>query len=278
MALSLAQDIKALLHQQGRLRVWSIIVTIMGDVVETMGGEITIAELIEICTKLDIEPQAVRTAMSRLSKEGWVERIPNGRSTQYRFSAKRRGEFIDAAEYIYASPRDDKLNWVFGLLPPVSLAQKQVIIDNMDAALPIVMNNQIIVWREDYNHKIENSELAVLTIFKSKPDRWDEDILNHLSPSPQADIIAKLLDILDTLSDKTVDADSALIIRILAIHFWRRFVLRYPLVQSPFDEDIWPLPRLRHRIAQVYKSLVLTSEAALPRSMNSKVLSSRFVS
>ncbi len=43
--------------------------------------------LLELCAALEIEPQAVRTAMSRLSKEGLVAGRRAGRQAFYRFSS-----------------------------------------------------------------------------------------------------------------------------------------------------------------------------------------------
>ena len=52
------------LHAQGRLRVWSVIVTILGELAEPEGGELSMSALLELCAALEIEPQAVRTAMT----------------------------------------------------------------------------------------------------------------------------------------------------------------------------------------------------------------------
>ena len=52
------------LHAQGRLRVWSVIVTILGELGEPEGGELSMSALLELCAALEIEPQAVRTAMT----------------------------------------------------------------------------------------------------------------------------------------------------------------------------------------------------------------------
>ena len=75
------------LHAQGRLRVWSVIVTILGELAEPEGGEISMSALLELCAALEIEPQAVRTAMSRLSKDGLVSGRRLGRQAFYRFSS-----------------------------------------------------------------------------------------------------------------------------------------------------------------------------------------------
>ena len=88
------------LHKEGRLRVWSVIVTIMGEIAQPDGGEISMATLLDICGALDIEPQAVRTAMSRLSKNGLVIGKREGRIAFYRFSSK------GCLLYTSPSPRD----------------------------------------------------------------------------------------------------------------------------------------------------------------------------
>ena len=75
------------LHAQGRLRVWSVIVTILGELAEPEGGEISMSALLELCAALEIEPPAVRTAMSRLSKDGFVSGRRLGRQAFYRFSS-----------------------------------------------------------------------------------------------------------------------------------------------------------------------------------------------
>lgn len=276
MVSSVSNDLKLLLHEQGRLRVWSIIVTIMGDVVETTGGEISIAELIDICKLLDIEPQAVRTAMSRLGKEGWVDRIPDGRSAYYRFSDKRRDEFNEATQYIYANPDIANIDWNFGIMPPLNLIEKQMLLDEMTSAHPITVNNQIITWRKDLSGNIPKKINDLLTIFQTKPIQWGEKCIEQISPSPQQNLISALLQILNSLDPEVIEAQDALIVRVLMIHFWRRLVLRHPVVNSPFNEEVWPLPKLHKLVAKTYALISPKSEAALSRPVNEQMRNARF--
>jgi len=276
MVSSVSNDLKLLLHEQGRLRVWSIIVTIMGDVVETTGGEISIAELIDICKLLDIEPQAVRTAMSRLGKEGWVDRIPNGRSTYYRFSDKRRDEFNEATQYIYANPDTANIDWNHGIMPPLNLIEKQMLLDEMASAHPITVNNQIITWRKDYSGNVPKKIQDLLTIFQEKPINWGKKCIDQISPSPQQNLINALLQILNSVDAEEIEAQDALIVRLLMIHFWRRLVLRHPVVNSPFNEEVWPLPKLHKLVAKIYALISPKSEAALSRPVNEQIRNARF--
>ena len=278
MVSSVSNDLKVLLHQQGRIRVWSIIVTIMGDVVETSGGEISIAELIDICKLLDIESQAVRTAMSRLSKEGWVDRIPDGRSAYYRFSGKRRDEFNAATQYIYAVPNISDIDWNFGIMPPLNLIEKQQLLDEIALAHPIAVNNQIITWRKDFSKNIPQKIQDLLTVFQTEPKHWGNECIKQITPSPQKDLINALLQILNLVDAEKIEAQDALIIRVLMIHFWRRLVLRHPIVNSPFEEEIWPLPKLHEVVANIYALISPKSEAALSRPVNEQMRNSRFKS
>ena len=66
------------LHKDGRLRVWSLVITIFGDAIQPRGGRVSTARLQEILERMRIEPGALRTALSRLAKEGWVIREREG--------------------------------------------------------------------------------------------------------------------------------------------------------------------------------------------------------
>ena len=67
-------DLAARLHGEGRLRVWSLAVTVFGDAIAPRGGSIAMADLSAILERLGAEPGAIRTAMSRLARDGIVSR------------------------------------------------------------------------------------------------------------------------------------------------------------------------------------------------------------
>ena len=91
------------LHGSGRLRVWSVIVTIFGDAVAPRGGKVALATLQEIVTRLRIEPGALRTAMSRLAGDGWVARERQGRNSFFSLDERGRDAFDLATRRIYAA-------------------------------------------------------------------------------------------------------------------------------------------------------------------------------
>ncbi|NNJ75974.1 MAG: phenylacetic acid degradation protein [Anderseniella sp.] len=97
----------ARLHGNGRLRVWSLIITFFGDAVALRGGRVALSTLQDAMGLLDIEPGAVRTALSRLAGEGWVEREREGRLSFYKLTDQGRATFDEPTKRIYASAGSD---------------------------------------------------------------------------------------------------------------------------------------------------------------------------
>ncbi|MEL6795067.1 MAG: phenylacetic acid degradation protein, partial [Pseudomonadota bacterium] len=95
------------LHGEGRLRVWSLAVTIFGDAVAPRGGSIAMSDLSTLLERLGAEPGAVRTAMSRLARDGYVERAKDGRRSFYRLAPAAAAEFQRATARIYAAQPAD---------------------------------------------------------------------------------------------------------------------------------------------------------------------------
>ena len=84
------QPLIDMFYARGRPRVISLVVTIFGDAALQRGGEIAMTDLTAITGNIGVSPGALRTAMSRLAAEGWVEREKVGRNTLYRLSKQAR--------------------------------------------------------------------------------------------------------------------------------------------------------------------------------------------
>ena len=70
-------------HKRDTLRVWSVIITLFGDAILPRGGAVSSQTVQAIMQRLGIESGAVRTAFSRLAKDGWVQREKQGRCLLY---------------------------------------------------------------------------------------------------------------------------------------------------------------------------------------------------
>lgn len=275
----LAQQLIKKLHDEGRLRVWSIIITVLGDVGEPMGGKISIADLITICGHMDIEPQAVRTAMSRLSKEGWVKSTADAnRRAIYVPTTASRHKFLDAAHQIYAPVNDAKnINWVYGILPKTSAKKRQSIIKALSAITPIWIDGMMAIWPKHMTAHLPKDIEDSLILFDEKP-RLGASITLSIEPQPHAEFCQDLIKLINNL-DKArghISPEDGLVLRVLLVHFWRRLVLRYPHISAPLDQNIWPLSALHHRMALAYHDLVALSLAALPDGHDNSITDMRF--
>ena len=84
-------------------RTGSVIVTLYGDVVAPRGGSLWVGTVLEIFAALEVGGNVVRTAMSRLAGDGWLERSRAGRNSYYRLAEKGRATFASAARRIYGA-------------------------------------------------------------------------------------------------------------------------------------------------------------------------------
>ena len=90
-----------LLRSQKAMRVWSLVITFFGDSVVPLGGEVWLGTVTRAMGGLAVDDQAVRAAISRLTKDGWLERKRLGRNSYYRLAENGNREFLAAAERIY---------------------------------------------------------------------------------------------------------------------------------------------------------------------------------
>ena len=245
------------LHAQGRLRVWSVIVTILGELAEPEGGELSMSALLDLCAALEIEPQAVRTAMSRLSKEGLVTGRRLGRQAFYRFSNAGLAQYHRAARRIYAAPRDIE-HWRYGLIgPDADLAQMQ---KDCAAEPPLIFGARLACWPAAAMPEGLKPWRAGFVEFDSPPLTFPDWARAQVFPVLNAESCGLIARLCGALDGQVLKAPQARLTRLLLVHFWRRLVLRYPTIEAPLDD--WPLALAHRALANLYPQLVQMSDGA----------------
>ena len=224
------------LRQDGRLRVWSLVITVFGDLVQHRGGEISTARLGEVLGRIGVEAGALRTALSRLDKDGWVDRVRAGRVAICKLGAAGRAEFVNANAQIYAPPRTAPVTrWT------LSVAEDQTIALKPSEEAPAGASCAV------------SGELTALTpAFRNR----------LLSSAHRAALISLARDI-EALAGQTLEPLDAAAARVLLIHRWRRLALRHPeIVPELMPPDI-DFPNPRAAVAQTYLALCPRAEAWL---------------
>src|SRR4030081_1173556 len=88
-------------------RTGSTLITVFGDAIMPRGGSVWLGTLLEFFGTIDIDSGVVRTGMSRLAADGWLERNKVGRNSFYRLAGKGRQTFAAATTHIYDPPPSD---------------------------------------------------------------------------------------------------------------------------------------------------------------------------
>lgn len=232
------------LHAESRLRVWSLVITVFGDCVQHRGGAISTAHLGRLLGRIGVEPGALRTALSRLGRDGWVDSERSGRLSHYRLSPSGLARFTEATHRIYAAPRAAPVTeWA---LSSEGTPQTAIALGGLWLAPAETARDATPAFR------------LVGRITDLAPSMRDS-----LIGAEHADALRRLMADLDHLAGLQGDPLTHAAARILLIHRWRRIVLRYP--ELPPDL----LPRdlqgqdPRRRVAQAYAHLTPGTEAWL---------------
>lgn len=258
------------LHARGRLRVWSLVITVFGDAVVPRGGQAPLTLLQDLMARLRIEPGAVRTAMSRLAADHWVLREREGRNSFYRLADEGRHAFDLATRRIYAAgPPAWDGRWIVAVAPTAGDAGARVVRDEEMRARGFVPTGPASWIRPhtdtgDPGAGLPSGLLVVagpaLRIPEGVTRLWSLDavaagyraLCSELSPLARA---------LDGGADLApLDAMAA---RTLVNHGWRRLVLRDPGLPSVLLPQDWPGEEARALVRHLYARLAAPSESWL---------------
>ena len=117
----LAPPVRALLQHfqaQRPLRGGSLLITIFGDAIAPRGGAVTLGSLIRLATPFGLNERAVRTAVARLARAGWLASRRAGRRSEYRLTRSGAERFAEATRRIYGeSPQSWNGRWTLVVLP-----------------------------------------------------------------------------------------------------------------------------------------------------------------
>jgi phenylacetic acid degradation operon negative regulatory protein len=270
------------LHANGRLRVWTLVVTILGDVVQPRGGVISMSDLLTLTDHMSIDSGAIRTALSRLLKEKWVVGKKTGRTSSYAFGPKGLETFEPASERIYASVSSDDTNeWLLAVLPPRRAKERQSMQDTLKKTSALQTTAGLALWPKKTAPDMGMLNAMECLCFEGTLQNIPAWLKSELAP-PEAEIVVqKFIEKYNSLRDLPPDltALDAMIARILMLHDWRRLVLRYAPVPQVLQPEHWSMPQAHRLVMDCYNGLVRESELHWKEPLSSKgqaILAARF--
>jgi phenylacetic acid degradation operon negative regulatory protein len=249
-------------------RTGSIVVTVFGDAIVPRGGSVWLGTLLQFFEALDIESGVVRTAMSRLAADGWLERSKMGRNSFYRLAKSGRQTFEAATKHIYDPPPSD---WTgrFELLlisqAPDREASREAL-KNAGFGSPLPG-----VWVAPSGVPIPPAAASAIRLEVSAEDDSGRRLLTESWPLDRtAQAYLKFMKTFAPLRGRLgprakLSELEAFTARILLIHHYRRVVLRDPLLPAALLPKDWPGRTARALCGEIYRGLLAASERWLDR-------------
>lgn len=107
------------------MRARTALFTLFGEVMRPAGGQAWLSAITAAMGALGFAPQAVRTTLHRLARQGWVTRQRHGRFAAYQLSPKATARLDEAAARIYRrQPRPWDGRWRMLVHPDLAKADE----------------------------------------------------------------------------------------------------------------------------------------------------------
>jgi phenylacetic acid degradation operon negative regulatory protein len=243
-------------------RTWSLIVTLYGDAVVPRGGTLWLGTLLAVFDALGIGGNVVRTAVSRLTADGWLERLRVGRNAFYRLAEQGQETFTAAAARVYAADApawDGRLDLVIASGPDRDADR-----DALEAAGFTALGAGIFLAPA----AAAPPQAAVIRLRAGGAPDEMRRLARQLWLSPRLEAgYRRFLQTFAPLQEAAagLNALDALLARLLLVHDYRRLVLRDPLLPAALLPPDWPGSAARALCARLYPALLIESEQWLDR-------------
>lgn len=248
-------------------RAGSLIITVFGDSISAFDGAVGLARFIELLEPFGLNARQIRTAVFRLSQDGWLACEKRGRKSYYAFTDFGRRQFERSARRIYASrpvPWDGwwtlvlpafvdgaqreelkrELSWLgFGALatgvlahPSADQASLRATLDDLD------LNEATVVVRAREETLGSGDTLRRLVM-----QTWQLDTF----AARYADLIAAFQPVLEAL-DESAEPAALFAVQTLLIHEYRRITLKLTDLPDPLLPAGWPGRDAMELTARIY--------------------------
>lgn len=253
-------------HAAKPVRAWSLIITLYGDAVVPRGGTLWLSSLTAIMGLFGIDAGHVRTAMSRLTADGWLERGRVGRNSYYRLSPRGERDFAAATRKIYFAgerPFDGRLR--LALVGP-GVDDRAALRPALEQAGFVALSPTAYVAAADPPAEVAGLD-GVFLLAADAGEAGRALAASAWKLSPLADAYRGFIDQFGPLDvaldgEPLADAD-ALVVRTLLIHQFRRCVLRDPDLPAALLPPGWPGHAARMLASHIYRRVVPGAERYL---------------
>ncbi|MEZ5714993.1 MAG: PaaX family transcriptional regulator [Paracoccaceae bacterium] len=230
------QDVLDGLLACGPVKTWSLIVTVLGDLAAEPGTRVAGPVLSLLTEPMGLKPEALRVAIHRLRRDGWVTSERDGRTSLYELTAHGRALTREAAARVYGTEVEAPGRW------HVVVAQSAEAMQALDLPdmLQIGPRSALLPGEAE---GLSDAVLAWEARAGAVPD-WVKAALVPEDLAAAYAVLARALAAALALEPPAGPVERA-VLRLLALHQWRRLVLRHgPAVEALMGPD-WDGARCR---------------------------------
>ncbi|GHG92610.1 PaaX family transcriptional regulator C-terminal domain-containing protein [Pseudodonghicola xiamenensis] len=238
-----ASAIQTLTDPQNQ-RVWSIIVSLFGDLAQAPGDRLSGGALSRIIMPTGIKPEAIRVALHRLRKDGWIDSARQGRVSEHFLTDFGRARSAEVSPRIYTPA------------PPAAKDWHLLIAEDSAGQIPL---DDLLPTRDYFSLSRTVAlgsgplpeDCKELLVLSCCPDAVPDWVRTRVCPPELFDAAQGLLTALSQ-AERLLPASAADLsplqtatLRMLIVHRWRRVVLRQPDLPTAFFPADWPGPACR---------------------------------
>jgi phenylacetic acid degradation operon negative regulatory protein len=223
----------------------SALFDLYGDHLRSRGGQAPVAALVRLMEPLDISAAAVRTAISRMVRQGWLEPVRLYVGPGYRLTERASRRLDDAAARIY---RTRRRTWdgCWDLLvvePPAARSARDRVRTGLGFLGYAALSDStwIAAGASPEADRLLEAEHAGFTRFAAGDDHPAERAARAWDLDTLAAAYTDWLKVAEALANEPTDEDEgAFAIRSLLVHEWRKFLFTDPGLPAELLPADWP--------------------------------------
>lgn len=230
----------------GPVKAWSLVVTILGDLAAEEGARVAGPVLTKLTDPMGMKPEALRVAIHRLRRDGWITSERDGRMSLYGLTAHGRKLTRSVFDRVYGPTTKVPERWQVLIAPNAEAFQaidhpELILIGARVAILPngaTDLPETLFAW--------DASPGLV-------PD-WIKSVLVPEALDAAYAMLASALDAANALGSPEAPLEQA-VLRLVALHQWRRLVLRHGSGVEALMGSGWQGALCRTRVTSLLNSL-----------------------